>query len=161
MTAERTYAALLHLYPRAFREEYGGEMLAAFREMRQTQSSTPGRFWMFVIADTLRAVARERLDGLRWTAAGLFGLLATLAAADATTFTHQYFYHPYFEGMPIPALPFGLALGVVLGLSVAAAQWFLFPAAERRASRWALASAVAIPIAILFCSSAIDRAMDG
>src|SRR5205085_1150977 len=77
------------------------------------------------------------------------------------TFLYRYFYHPYFEGTAIPALPYGLALGLVLGISVAAAQWFLFPAAERRASRWALASAVAIPIAILFCGTAVEQAMDG
>jgi hypothetical protein len=136
-------------------------MVAAFRDMQRARTSTGVRFWTFVVADTALAVARERLDGVRWTAAALFGLLVTITAAQATTFTYQYFYHPYFEGASIPALPYGLALGVVLSISVGVAQWFLFPAAERCASRWALASAVAIPIAILFCSSAIEQAMDG
>ena len=155
------YAALLRLYPRAFREEYGGEMLAAFREMQRARTSTPARFWAFVAADTARAVARERIDGVRWMAAALFGLLVTIASAHAATFTYQYFYHPYFERTAIPALPSGLALGLVLSISVAAAQWFLFPAAERRASRWALASGVALPLTVLFCGAALDHAMAG
>ena len=56
---------------------------------------------------------------------------------------------------------YGAALGLVLGISVATAQWVLFPAAERRAGRWALASAVALPVAILFCGSALEHALDG
>jgi hypothetical protein len=161
MIAERAYAALLHLYPRGFREEYGPEMLAAFREMRQARKSAWLRFWAFVATDTARAVALERLDGLRGTAVALFGLLVTVATAHTATYLFHYFYHPYFEGTVIPALPYGVALGLVLGISVAAAQWLLFPAAERRAGRLALASAVAIPIAILFCGTAVEQAMDG
>jgi len=74
---------------------------------------------------------------------------------------YRYFYHPYFEGTTIPALPYGLALGLVLGVAIAVAQWALFPAAERRAVDWALASAVTLPVAILFCATAVQRAMDG
>ena len=54
-----------------------------------------------------------------------------------------YFYHPYFEGATIPPLPYGLALGLVLGVSVARSRsGVLFPAAERRAQPWVLASAM-------------------
>jgi len=161
MTADRFYGALLRLYPRPFRDEYGDEMLAAFRDMQHARRAPAPSFWAFVIADTLTAAARERLEGMRWLATALFGLLVTVATAQTVTFTYRYFYHPYFEGTSIPALPYGAALGLVLGLAVAAAQWLLFPAAERRAGRWALASAVAIPVAVLFCSTAIERAMDG
>ncbi len=161
MTADRIYAALLRLYPKPFRAEYGGEMLSAFHDMRQARRSSPIRFWAFVLADSVSAAARERLEGVRWLATALFGLFVTVATAQTVTFTYRYFYHPYFEGTMIPALPYGAALGLVLGLAVAAAQRLLFPAAERRTSRWALASAVAIPIAVLFCSTAIERAMDG
>jgi hypothetical protein len=161
MTAGRVYAALLLLYPRPFRDEYGNEMLAAFDAMRRARKAGSLRFWTFVVADTVGAAARERLDGLRWLATALFGLLVTVATAQTVTFTYRYFYHPYFEGTSIPALPYGAALGLVLGLAVAAAQWLLFPHAERGARRWALASAVAVPIAVLFCSTAIERAMDG
>ena len=147
MTAERIYSALLRLYPKPFREEYGSEMLSAFRDMRQARRSSPIRFWVFVLADSVSAAARERLEGTRWLATALFGLLVTVATAHIVTFTYRYFYHPYFEGTMIPPLPYGAALGLVIGLAVAAAQRLLFPADERRASRWALASAVTIPIA--------------
>ena len=39
MTADRIYSALLRLYPKPFREEYGSEMLSAFRDMRQARRS--------------------------------------------------------------------------------------------------------------------------
>ncbi len=159
--SDRIYSALLRLYPRPFREEYGEEMRAAFRDMREHRRSTPLRFWTFIVADAIVTAGRERLEGARWLAAAVFGLLVTVAAAHLAVFTFRYFYHPYFEDVSIPALPYGLALGLILGLSVAVAQLALFPAAERRAGRWALASAVAMPIAILFCSTAINQALDG
>ena len=161
MSAERIYTALLHLYPSEFREEYGDDMLAAFRELRRTRGGSPLRFWMFIAADVFASAARLHLDGIRWLATALFGLAATVATAHAVTSVYRYFYHPYLEGRAIPALPYGAALGLVLGVSVAIAQWILFPAAERRAGRWALASAVALPVTVLFCSSAIEQALDG
>lgn len=161
MTAERIYTALLHLYPSSFREEYGSEMLSAFGELREKRGSSPLRFWSFIVADVFTSAVRLYLDGTRWLATALFGLAATVATAHAATFTYRYFYHPYFEGTALPALPYGVVLGLVLGISVAAAQWVLFPAAERRASRWALASAVALPVTVLFCSTAIEQALDG
>jgi len=164
MTADRLYAALLHLYPSEFRDEYGDEMLAAFRALRQTRHRSQGsplRFWLFVASDVFTSAARLHLEGMRWLATALFGLAGTVATAHGVTFFFRYFYHPYFEGTAIPPLPYGAALGLVLGISVAAAQWLLFPAAERRAGRWALASAVALPVTILFCSTAIEQALDG
>ena len=161
MTPERIYAALLHLSPSSFREEYGGEMLSTFRELRRQRRSSPLRFWSFIAADAFTSATRLRFDGMRWLAAALFGLAVTVATAHAATFTYSYFYHPYFEGSALPALPYGVVLGLVLGISVAAAQWVLFPAAERRAGRWALASAVALPVTVLFCSTAIEQALGG
>ncbi|HXD72842.1 MAG TPA: hypothetical protein VN628_03865 [Vicinamibacterales bacterium] len=161
MTAERIYAALLRMYPAPFREEYGGEMLSVFRDLRASRRSTPVRFWSFVLRDVFTSAARERLEGTRWLAAALFGLAATVATARLATFVYRYFYHPYFEDTAIRPLPYGLLLGIVLGLSVAGAQWVLFPAAERRAGRWALVSAVTLPVAILFCSTAVEQALDG
>src|SRR5262249_40636203 len=122
MTAERIYAALLHFYPRSFREDYGDEMLAAFRDMHRARRVSRSRFWAFAVADTVNAGGRERLDGPRWLATSLFGLLVTTATADGFTWTYHYFYHPYFEGVTIPVLPYGAALGLVLGVSVAVGQ---------------------------------------
>ena len=61
MTTDRVYAALLRLYPKPFRDEYGPEMLAAFREMRRAGRSTPLLFWTFVVADTVNAAADRQM----------------------------------------------------------------------------------------------------
>jgi hypothetical protein len=170
MTGERIYAALLRLYPQSFREEYGADMAAAFRQLRHAHSGTPLAFWSFVLVDLARSATRSRLDewrqgrhriALRFMASSAIGMGATIAVAQGTVWTYRYFYHPYFEGVSIPVLPYGLGLGLVLGVSVALAQCLLLPARVRRASRWALASAVALPIAVLFCGAALDRALAG
>ena len=161
MNAGRVYSMLLCLYPKPFRDEYGVEMLDAFQEMHRRRTRPAAAFWTFVVLDTARAAGRERLDSMRWLATAMFGLLVTVVTAHAATFTYRYFYHPYFEGTSISALPYGVALGLVLGVSVLAAQLAMFPAAERRAGRWALTSAVTLPIAVLFCSTAIQQALDG
>jgi len=161
MTADRAYRLLLHLYPRRFREEYGEEMVVAFSEMRRRHGSGAASFWTFVLIDTISAAGRERLDAMRWLATAACGLLVTTIAADSAAWAYGYFYHPYFEGVAIRVLPYGLALGLVLGASIAIAQRLLFPSAERRAHQWMLASAIVLPIAVLFCSAAIDRAVTG
>ena len=50
MKSEKVYSALLHLYPAAFREEYGREVRAAFRrevacieQLQQDNSTAKGR----------------------------------------------------------------------------------------------------------------------
>ncbi len=62
--AERVYAALLRVYPGPFREEYGGEMCAAFAgrwaEVKGARSRVAaGRFWVAVAADTLATALGE------------------------------------------------------------------------------------------------------
>jgi len=161
MTAERVYGVLLHLYPRRFREEYGADMLAAFSTLKNRRADTPVAFWAFVLCDTIGAAGRERLDATRWLATAACGLLVTTIAGDAGAWAYRYFYHPYFEGLTIGVLPYGITLGLVLGSSIAIAQRLLFPSAERRARHWMLASAVALPLAVLFCSTAIDGAATG
>ena len=161
MTAERLYRWMLHLYPRRFREEYGPEMLAAFVEMRRRRESGEAAFWTLVLVDSLSAAGRERLEALRWLASAVCGLLVTIIAGNSAAWAYHYFYHPYFEGVAIRVVPYGISLGLILGASIAIAQRLLFPTAERRARRWMLASAIALPVAVLFCSAAIDRAVTG
>jgi hypothetical protein len=161
MNSQRVFTALLRLYPRRFREEYGDEMRALFSELQAHRAGSGVAFWAFVLADTLWAAARERLEGTRWLATAACGLLVTAIVGDATAWAYRYFYHPYFEGITIRLLPYGLGLGVVLGVSVALAQRLLYPSSERRARQWMLASAIALPIVVLFCSAAIDRAATG
>jgi putative ABC transport system permease protein len=63
--ADRLYAVLLRAYPAAFREEYAGEMRAAFRsrwrEERQARG-LPGLtvLWLSVLLDTLMTAARTQ-----------------------------------------------------------------------------------------------------
>ena len=161
MNSERVFTALLRLYPRRFRNEYGDEMLAVFSELQAHREGSPVAFWAFVLTDTLSAAARERLEGTRWLATAACGLLVTAIVGNATAWAYRYFYHPYFEGLTIRVLPYGLGLGLVLGVSVALAQRLLYPSSERRARQWMLASAIALPIVVLFCSAAIDRTATG
>jgi hypothetical protein len=127
-------------------------------------------FWSFVIADVARSAAAAQIDewrrgprqiALRLAASSAAGLAATAVAAHGTTWLYGYFYHPYLEGRALPVAPYGIFLGLVLGGTVGVAQWLLLPARVRRASAWAVASAVAVPIAVLFCSAAVDRALTG
>lgn len=62
----RWYRALLHLYPRSFRHEYGGEMAAVFR--RELAASGPA--WRLVLClsatvDVVKGAALTHLDILR------------------------------------------------------------------------------------------------
>jgi hypothetical protein len=170
MTAERVYAALLRLYPKSFRDEYGAEVQAAFRQLQRSTGKSRVAFWSFVAADVARSAAIAQVDewrrgprqiALRLAASSAAGLTATAVAAHGTTWLYGYFYHPYLEGIVIPVLPYGIALGFVLGGTVGLAQWLLLPARVRRTSAWALASAIAMPIALIFCSAAVDRALAG
>ena len=61
---DRAYAALLRLYPRPFRDEYGGDMRAAFadrwREVKGTHSGLAAAlFWLAVCRDTLATALGE------------------------------------------------------------------------------------------------------
>jgi hypothetical protein len=170
MRSDRVYAAFLGLYPKSFRDEYGAEMRDAFSRLRDSSARTRAAFWLFVVADAARSAAIAQLDecrrgprqiALRLAASSAAGLLATTVAARGTSWLYGYFYHPYLEGVAIPTLPYGLALGLVLGGTVGFTQWLLLPARVLRASTWALASAVALPIAVLFCSAAVERALAG
>jgi len=64
--ADRAYRLLLRLYPRAFRERFGGDMTDFFHDRRiaARQQGTLGvaRVWMSAIADVFRVAALERVD---------------------------------------------------------------------------------------------------
>ena len=170
MTPERLYTSLLALYPKPFRDEYGDDMLAAFRGMRRANSRPPFAFWRFVAVDLVRSAGREQLAAcrtgprrfaVRWLAICAIGIVVTSMVANVATWTFQYFYHPYFEGLTLLPSVYGACLGLVLGGTVGAGQWMLLPAAVRRARSWMLASAVALPVAVLFCGTAIERVLLG
>src|SRR5215208_3417572 len=63
--ADRLYAALLRTYPESFREEYAGEMRAAFRSRWREERQTRGLagvagLWLSVLADTLATAVRSQ-----------------------------------------------------------------------------------------------------
>src|SRR5688500_3463220 len=56
--ADRVYSTLLLAYPASFREEYRGEMRAAFRSRWREEHGSIG-LWLAVLLDTLTTAARE------------------------------------------------------------------------------------------------------
>ncbi len=56
--ADRVYSTLLLAYPASFREEYRGEMRAAFRSRWREEQGGMG-LWITVLLDTLTTAARE------------------------------------------------------------------------------------------------------
>src|SRR5205823_6344764 len=86
MTREGIYGWLLHLYPAAFRREYGNEMRQTFAALAADDGRSPLRFWLSILLDVLRSVVREHLDvatggerrlALRWMSACVLGTLAS------------------------------------------------------------------------------------
>jgi predicted permease len=57
--ADRSYRALLRLYPSEFREQFGDEMTDFFRD-RYRHERHGVRFWWRTVADAVTAAARER-----------------------------------------------------------------------------------------------------
>jgi putative ABC transport system permease protein len=67
--AERLYTALLRAYPAPFREEYAGEMRAAFRSRWREERQARGllgvtRLWITVLLDTLATALRSQGETL-------------------------------------------------------------------------------------------------
>jgi hypothetical protein len=130
MNEERIYAALLACYPRAFRDAYGGEMRAAFRELRRADQRPPLAFWRFVLADLARSVCHEQIDAcrsgtrrfvLQWLALCALGIVGTGLAAGVIARGIEYLYHPYLEGVRVMPWSYGAMLGAGLALAQCAA----------------------------------------
>ena len=67
--AERLYAFYLHLYPRTHRRAYGPLMLQTFKDSYRDELATQGkigmRFWLAVVCDETKSLAREQVAVLR------------------------------------------------------------------------------------------------
>jgi hypothetical protein len=170
MTPERLYAALLRLYPKPFRDEYGASMLDAFLELRASHRRPPLVLWRFVVGDIARSAVHEQLVAcgtgsrrfaLRWLATCVIGLIVTIVVANAVAWTVSYFYHPYLEGLTIPPWGYGICLGLLLGGTIGFGQWMLLPTHVARVRAWALASGIALPIATLTCAAVFERTLVG
>ena len=79
----RVYAALLHLYPRSFRAEYGDELLAVFRARTRDAMGPRARvvLWLDILTDTIASATAVAGAGARSRAA----TCAPPASAPRTT----------------------------------------------------------------------------
>jgi hypothetical protein len=128
MTGERLYALLLLVYPKAFREEFGPEMLADFRRLHRSRCDRPLAFWYFVVCDVVRSAIRQHLerfrDGrgrviLRWLSMCLSGIATTGTVIALFGWAFRYLYHPFLESLDIGvvACGYGGCLGAGLGIT--------------------------------------------
>lgn len=145
MTPTDLYAALLRCYPAPFRREYGDDMTRVFDELSRAHTGSRAALWLFVAADTWRAAPRahaeawrSRLDHftVRWVSACAAGAIAAGLLGNALTYAFRYLYHPYLEGWTVPPWAYGALLGLVLGLTQAAAVRHAF----RLGLAWVLTS---------------------
>lgn len=81
--SERIFAYLLRLYPRAFREEYGGAMLQVFEDRLGKEPRFGGRvrLWAELLMDVARSAPREHFRGRPLPRKTGFGLSEDAVAA--------------------------------------------------------------------------------
>jgi hypothetical protein len=153
MTAERFYARLLLAYPASLRREYGDDMLDTFRQFRRTYRGSPVAFWTRLLIDTIRSAFSSHIDACRtgtrrftleWMATCASGAIVMTLVANALTFGFAYLYHPYLEGVVIPAWGYGALLGVALG----AAQAAVLRVSLRLGLLWLIASGLGAAIGL-------------
>jgi hypothetical protein len=153
MTPERFYAALLALYPGEFRDTYGADVLAAFRELHRANRRPPLAFWRFALADLARSVCHEQIDAcrtgtrsfvLRWLAVCALGIFGTGLVASLVTRGFAYFYHPYLEGWQFSPWSYGALLGAGLGVT----QTVTLRHGVRSSLVWVVASAASASLGL-------------
>jgi len=121
--AEQVYALLLHLYPRAHRQEFGPLMLQSFKDHYSDTQATQGgvgiTFWLEVLTDEAISVLREQVSSLLggitmqalWKQQGvIFGLLLGILAIGPIIWTNVLF--PSFESDS----EYGSTYAIVYGL---------------------------------------------
>ena len=163
MTSKQLYSALLVLYPKAFRREYGDRMIGAFCQLRRARRRGATAFWIFIIADLVRSSLRQHVDRFRsgtqqfaveWAITCASGAVMAALAANVLTWSFSYLYHPYLEGLTLSAWSYGALLGLGLGLVQSATLHRRF----RVGLPWILTSAVAaalgLHVAVAFASVA-------
>ena len=159
MTPERLYSALLVLYPKRFRREYGGQMMDIFHELRLGRRRSAVAFWIFMIADLFRSSLKQHVDGFRfgtrpfaarWTITCVLGAVMSAFAANVLTWSFSYLYHPYLEGLALPAWSYGAFLGVGLGLVQSATLHRRFRVGFLWIFTSAVATALGLHVAVAF-----------
>lgn len=157
MTGESVYSALLIVYPKSFRQQYGSAMLQAFRDLRRTSRLTAFRFWLFIVTDTCQAAWLEHVQGwtcaprlvaLKWISACVVGAVACDVMGSAMTWSFGYFYHPYLEGITFMPWMYGALLGAGLG----AAQSLMLDHPRNRAT-WIVITAASAAFGLELAST--------
>lgn len=218
MNADQIYAALLRLYPRAFSQRYGADMIEAFRDLYRHARQTGPRFWFFVVCDTCRSALIQHVElwtsddrriACRWLLACTVGAVLCDAVGNLLMWSYRYLYHPFLEGATfVPSiygavlgaalgsmqslmfsrggertiwilvsaasaavglelaswlapLPGSAGYGVVVGSTVASAQWLALRGRMKRPNAAAFTSALAVATAAIAGSVAVSRALAG
>ncbi len=163
MTQERLYSALLVLYPKAFRREYLEQMMDAFRQLRLASRRGAIAFWIFILADLFRSLLTQHVDAFRsgtrqfaveWAATCALGAVMTALVANALTWSFSYLYHPYLEGLVLPAWSYGALLGLGLGLVQSATLHRRFRVGLLWILTSAMATALGLHVAVAFAGVA-------
>jgi hypothetical protein len=150
MTAERIYAALLRLYPRDFREEFGGDMLTDFGVLHRANLHRPFAFWRLVLADVMRSAIQEHIDTLRagnrafvlrWLFVCATGIVVTGLVVTLFGCGYRYFYHPFLEGMR--PRDFSGGVGACVGIGLGITQSVILRFKGKTAVAWTAVSALA------------------
>ena len=126
------FRALLHLYPRAFRREYGELMQQAFRDQLRTNPGGLGRIKLALttLCDVVGSVSAMRFDGDASGSARTWLVFLSLAGATDLFSVWAHSYFPGREGdvlANLSLLPAGFLVGFVDSRCGA-----------RRAFRWAV-----------------------
>ena len=162
MTAERVYAALLRLYPRGFREEFGRDMLADFAVLHRANGHRPFAFWRLVLADVVRSAIQEHIDTLRagnrafvlrWLFVCAMGIVVTGLVVTLFATGYRYFYHPFLEGMR--PRDFSGGVGACVGVGLGITQSLILRFKGRVAIAWIAVSTLACA-AGLYAMGAMD-----
>ena len=157
MTADDVYRRMLLAYPARFRREYGDGMLEAFRDLRRHTARGPLGFWLFLIADTVRAARAEhaqagrellRSSRCRWITACAIGATACGGLGSLATWTFSYFYHPYLEGTAFVPWAYGALLGAGLAFVQALALGRRLPFGKLWIMTSACCAALGVEVAI-------------
>lgn len=105
---ERSYRALVLLYPRGFRREYGGEMVLTFRD--DTRSRGAAAAWRRALADLVLSLPVQRLEAIVTQASAIRAAQAALAVSALLVLTVVAMGRYVVVATPIAIATAGLAL---------------------------------------------------
>lgn len=105
---ERSYRALVLLYPRAFRRDYGSEMVLTFRD--DTRRRGAAAAWRRALADLALSVPVQRLEAIMTQASAIRAAQAALALSALLVLTVVAIGRYVVVATPVAIATAGLAL---------------------------------------------------